>query len=1149
MEGPQTSLDASRDASASPLRRRAAAWLHAFECGCLAYRRFVLFLIALCLVLVGAWWVVRKQLGPIVRPWIERQARQMLEGRDLEPLIGSAEFVEGQGIWLRNVSLNSTCCEGPALVHVDELLIRSDQSLWQIAQNGFQPQRILIRHLRANLTPEADGSYAAERLFPLPTAGGQRVPVSIVDAAVSLGGDLGGWQFEEHISNLRIDVVPPADSIETDSDGTPLPQIFQISADLQATRVGKLSIEGEFDATNRRWHLRGKAQNLRLSTELVRASERLSGSDLSDLVRLDAGVDLEFRVSGEGTNQPVAYWASGELRDGRVDDARLPDPIVDMRGRFEASNERWTFHEISARAGQGVLQMNAARTATAAGDHWTADLAIDSVHVDQRLEKYIPDSLRKYWLEFRPSGLMDGRVHLEGIAGSWQPSVDLTLHDASFVYALFPYPVHHCRGSLHWSRERMSFDIEGKASGSRVIAKGEYQNPGVNSSGRLDIRLVDLLPISEELMEALSVHPSVEQTVRQFNPKGQLGVEITIQRPEPGGPFHRTYIIDLYDGSLRYTGLPYNLHGVTGRIVVDDGWMHFREIRGHNGSGLVTCSGKLGPDRLLDLSFASSSLSLDDELRRALPEALRDTWDRMKPQGHLDHLVATYRRNLETSETNLRIEARMWDRRSEERTGVSIRPAWMPFTWHELTGSIIYDNGQLTINDLRGHHQDTTIAVQGIGHTSADGWWIDLSPCSIDRIEPTAELLESLPPVVKQGLRTIDLAGRLSLHGRITVMSGQRDPAFTPPLIRRDSQIDLATQEARALEVQWDQIVDLEQAGITIAGQRLHNAHGSLSTVGVMVGDRMESFGHLELDTVMWRDSQLRDVRGPLFLDATRIAFGSLAPRPGEDSIPRPLSGSWIGGRVQLDGQMMFDRDMPFMVQGSITEGRLELARDEFGWDVDDLSGAIYAGIRLEGSGTDPNLLAGRGTIQLRDAAIYELPLMVNMLKLLSIRQVDRTAFTTSNIDYQVRRDRIDLQRVDLSGDAISLQGSGEIDMGGRLQAQFYTRVGRQDWELPILSPIVGAASRQFLLIQIDGTLNDPQVTQIPFPKINDALQAMTAEPGQGESLGWPDPTSSTNPIPLGFDAGAWAAPVPSAGGLQPDSAAPSNRTNAAPWR
>ncbi|MCA9107355.1 MAG: hypothetical protein KDA83_18205 [Planctomycetales bacterium] len=1108
MEG--SGENSNEGTAARSVSQRAAACLHAFEAGCLAYRRFVLFLIIICTLLVGGWWVARKQLGPIVRPWIERKATELFADRGLEAQIGSADFVEGQGLWLRNVSLASTDSTGPALLHVDELLIRTDQTLWNIARHGFQPQRILVRHLRANLTPEADGSYAAERLWPLPQGNGNRVPISIVDAALTVGGSIGPWRLEEHITNLQIEILPPAEPNGPEIPAA-IPHVFQISAELQTTRIGKLRVEGRYDESTAAWTLGGDAHNLRLSTDLIRVSEELAGQSLSDIARLDAGIDLEFRVEGVGLGSPTNYWAAGTIVDGRLDDARLPDPIVNLEGSFEATPERWRLEGIRALVGQGRVSVNAERNASSTGDHWVIDGWVDGVNVDRRLEPYIPPSIKHHWDEYRPTGVMDACVHVEGGPGGWHPNLDLTLHDVSFVYAVFPYPVHHCQGTVSWSPERLRLDIEGRASGSRVVAKGEYQNPGANSVGRVDIELLDQLPISEELMHALRSQPGIEHTVRQFSPKGQLGVTVALERHEAGGDFHRTYQIEIFDGSLRYEGLPYNLHGVTGKIIVQDDWMYFQEIRGHNGSGLISCSGSVGPDRWLNLSFEGSSLPLDEELRRALPDSLKETWDNMRPAGHLDHLDATYRRQLVDQTTELTIKARMWDRRSEERTGVSVRPVWMPFTWHELTGSITYDNGEIAIDDLRGHHGETTISVQGVGRTNTDGWWLDLSPCSIDRIEPTAELLESLPPIVKQGLRTIELSGRLNLHGRIAVLFGQRDPRFTPPLVPRDSGGAVPPHE---LEVQWDQTVDLERAGLTIAGHRLHDAYGTLKTVGVMMGERMESFGQLELDSLMWRDTQIRDVRGPLYLDSTRVAFGSMASQATERATPRPLSGSWLGGRVQVDGQMQFDNNLSFMVQGSIGEGRLEAARDEFGWNVQDLSGAIYAGIRLEGSGTDANSLAGHGRIELQDATIYELPLMVNLLKLLSIRQVDRTAFTTSTIDYRIERDRVELQRVELAGDAISLAGSGELDFSGRLQAQFYTRVGRQELKLPILSPLVGAASRQFLLIRVDGSLYDPQVTQVPFPKINDAIQAMTAEPTPAESLLWPGTTMPPAPNP-----------------------------------
>ncbi|MEZ6109230.1 MAG: hypothetical protein R3B96_24900 [Pirellulaceae bacterium] len=49
--------------------------------------------------------------------------------------------------------------------------------------------------------------------------------------------------------------------------------------------------------------------------------------------------------------------------------------------------------------------------------------------------------------------------------------------------------------------------------------------------------------------------------------------------------------------------------------------------------------------------------------------------------------------------------------------------------------------------------------------------------------------------------------------------------------------------------------------------------------------------------------------------------------------------------------------------------------------------------------------------------------------------------------------------------------------------------------------------------IRVDGSLYISGF-QVPFPKINDAIQAMTAEPTPAESLLWPGTTMSPAPNP-----------------------------------
>jgi hypothetical protein len=119
---------------------------------------------------------------------------------------------------------------------------------------------------------------------------------------------------------------------------------------------------------------------------------------------------------------------------------------------------------------------------------------------------------------------------------------------------------------------------------------------------------------------------------------------------------------------------------------------------------------------------------------------------------------------------------------------------------------------------------------------------------------------------------------------------------------------------------------------------------------------------------------------------------------------------------------------------------------------------------------------------------------MVNMLKLLSVRDPNRTAFTESNIDFGVQGDDLEFKRIDFTGDAISLKGRGRMTATREIDLRFYPQLGHDDAVLPLFRPINAEAGRQFLLVQVTGTLDQPQVTKQAFPRIDASLQQIFPE-------------------------------------------------------
>ena len=101
------------------------------------------------------------------------------------------------------------------------------------------------------------------------------------------------------------------------------------------------------------------------------------------------------------------------------------------------------------------------------------------------------------------------------------------------------------------------------------------------------------------------------------------------------------------------------------------------------------------------------------------------------------------------------------------------------------------------------------------------------------------------------------------------------------------------------------------------------------------------------------------------------------------------------------------------------------------------------------------------------------------------------------------------LDEIELSGDAISLVGNGEVDFDGNLQMTFRSIMGDAETQLPAMKRMLGGASGQFLLLHVDGTLGEPELSTEAFPTLAAALQKLQSqrqENGRGRRLaGRPD--------------------------------------------
>jgi len=579
--------------------------------------------------------------------------------------------------------------------------------------------------------------------------------------------------------------------------------------------------------------------------------------------------------------------------------------------------------------------------------------------------------------------------------------------------------------------------------------------------------------------------------VRSLDPRGTVNFYMRMWRDRPDEPLHRHLLVGLNRCTVRYRKFPYPLTNVRGTLEMFDGNWTFRNLDGSNGTARITCEGRLtpglqGPE--LVLNFTGRDVPLEEELRDALNPSIQQVWLDLQPRGVVD-LTAEVRYLVEPKQFNVAVRVQ------PQPQTASIEPIRFPYRLDRLEGAFFYRDGHVTFERCKGEHGPVKVASQGSCDFLPDGRWrMNFENLTVDRLRADRELVQALPERLKQAVVALNPTGAMNLCGRLSVERNERPEA--PP------------------RWQWDMQIGLQQGSVQCGGLLLENIWGAATFSGGFDGASIRTGGELALNSLHYKDYQLTQVTGPIWIGDDRVLFGTWADQQKENAAvrstiaaagtangavgpaktPRSITAGLFGGTLYGNGWVMLEREPRYGLNATLVGADLARCAQEVIAGRQRLQGKITASADLAGRGRTRNNLSGRGKIQLSNGDVYELPVMVSLLKILSVREPNQNAFSDAMIDYRIEGEHIYFDRIIFRGDAISLRGQGEMDFQSAIRMTFYTLVGREELDVPIVKQLFRGASRQLMLIHVDGTLQDPKTRQEALPAVNQALQQIREE-------------------------------------------------------
>jgi AsmA-like C-terminal region len=1048
---------------------------------------------------------------------IRRQVEQRLAAHypNLNVHVGRARYEKDRGIAVYDVSLMESQ-EGAAprpLVSVNEMYLAGKIPMEELITGELQLERITLHRAQLIAVRRLDGQWNIASLTPLPHFGGQCPLITVEDATIVLED-----AARPHTNPFTIrDVDLTLTHLEPAAAANSAPR-YRVVGTVTGLPARELRFEGELGTSDGSLNLSAAIRSLEVTPELLASFPALNPHNLHG-AELSGRADLNLHASRQSPDRELNWTAEIKVDRGRIAHAQLAEPLADAVIKARADSKGLEIESLVGKWGPATVVLACRRSGWSSSASLGLAVKVVGLRLDERVKSMLPAAYGHAWRRFQVAGVVDAEFRATFDGERWRPQMSAECRGVSLTdLDKFPYLLEQGTGRVEYVSagpnqvDHFWMDLTAFGAGRPVriaaqlrdlapakpegptassLASGETLHQGERSSGfrgaagqdasqRLpahptgwvDIAGTDI-PLHEELFAALP--DRIEPFIRSLRANGAIDFHFRAEWNDPLQPAADvTKEILLKDCSIHYAKFPYALNHVHGIVSERNRvWtLHDVEGRGASDSTVIKCNGTSTPRAagcLVDLVFDANNVPLDENLKLALPVAAQGAWDELRPQGRFDfsaHVVH------ETGQEKPVVELRLQPR---DRS-VSIEPRRFPYRFEQVQGAAKFQAGRVELLNLSGRHDRANYsAAAGAWQSTSDGGWqLQLGGINIDRLTPLRDrdLLVALPPTLQSVIERLQPAGSFAVHN--SGLSLARSP------------------HSNRMAAAWDVRLLCQQAAFKGAFSP-QSMTGEIRLLGRNDTQTPYTAGELDLDSLIWKDFQFTNVRGPIWIDPSSCLFGDLASqRQGQPG--RRLTADTYGGSLAANAVLHYGTNPRYELDLALGGANLARFAHERLGRSGGLSGTVSGKLMLSGTGRSPQMLTGGGEMHLVDGNIYELPFLVSLLKVLKNRTPTSTAFDRCDMRFAIRGEHVQFQQLNLLGDALSLYGNGETSFNRDLNLVFYTLIGPADLPIPLWKSIAGQVSQQGLQLEVAGKWDNPQVQRKALPALNDAFQQIQAE-------------------------------------------------------
>ncbi|MCS7044774.1 MAG: hypothetical protein NZO58_00305 [Gemmataceae bacterium] len=314
----------------------------------------------------------------------------------------------------------------------------------------------------------------------------------------------------------------------------------------------------------------------------------------------------------------------------------FPYPLDDVQGTIqcELPTLRVTA-DLTAQAAQRPVKIKGRWQADGPRVDMLFDIQARKIPVDATLIAALPDQVRTLAESFRVAGHVDvkAQVRRRPHDDKFQGEYHVCLLDGSACWDEFPYALTNVHGFIDvWSPTQWELHgFTAKHGDSIISIRGRSLEPDQrHAKPGVYVELASKnLALDADLRDALKHLPGLYKAWEEFQPSGRAEFTAAIDRR--GKQLHELEVrIDVKGPTIRPRCFPFSLHGVAGKLHLQEQRLELRQFSAHHGDARVYLdkgSAELHPSGALyaDLpELQAENVRLEAELLAALPAKLRE---------------------------------------------------------------------------------------------------------------------------------------------------------------------------------------------------------------------------------------------------------------------------------------------------------------------------------------------------------------------------------------------------------------------------------------------------------------------------------------------------------------------------------------------